>query len=311
MIPTLQQVFDSARVKLGDNEVSGGQVYTNAYFRNNLLIDDVYQELVSSLAVVDNRLTLAHLHFVLPIHTSYFDPVEAGITNFGEPEAVYERTVRNEYTVTGVTAQTSPSRCRVTITGHDFVTGETGIFYGIGGFSSDINNEWAVTRVDANTVDLNGCRATGTFTSGGTASSSAESWSEPLSGPKRMIVYPVSSKNRLDEYDWLGDRFRFPPASEPRQLKVIHSISGNVPANDTDSTNIDDSLRFLSSKLTEVAALWRGEDNTAEIHAGLAARAREQKIRLGVRTLQRVGDYQTKAFRNQRNTGLPGRFGIW
>jgi hypothetical protein len=56
---------------------------------------------------------------------------------------------------------------RITATGHTFVTGDRVAIYGVVG-TTEANNTWLVTTIDANTFDLQGSTFTNAYVSGGT-----------------------------------------------------------------------------------------------------------------------------------------------
>jgi hypothetical protein len=57
---------------------------------------------------------------------------------------------------------------RLTITSHGWQTGDDVFVAGVGGVTA-ANGDWGITRIDANTVDLQGSTFGGAYTSGGTA----------------------------------------------------------------------------------------------------------------------------------------------
>lgn len=75
---------------------------------------------------------------------------------------------------------------RITSAGHPFVTGDTAWCVGIGG-TVEANSRWTVTRIDANTVDLQGSTFTNAYTSGGLLYASA--------GFRNGIAYEVDDSD--------------------------------------------------------------------------------------------------------------------
>lgn len=74
-------------------------------------------------------------------------------------------------TAKAIGGATQANPVALTITGHDFTTGEVVQIESVGGMTQLNNKVFAVTVVDANTVTLDGCDGTafGAYTSGGTA----------------------------------------------------------------------------------------------------------------------------------------------
>jgi hypothetical protein len=97
--------------------------------------------------------------------------IDFGRTNaFGAPIRALGQTAATK-TVSGAVDNGS-GLIRLTVTGHGYTTGTKIFAYGIGGVMA-ANNNWVVTEVDANTLDLDGSVFAGTYTSGGTTATNA------------------------------------------------------------------------------------------------------------------------------------------
>jgi hypothetical protein len=175
-------------------------------------------------------------------------------------------------------------------------------------------------RVDANTFDLMGCTATGTYSSGGTATSSVQDWSEVRSVPE-IRDFPHSPGATLACYAWINGAFRVPPATTVRQVKMEFYLSARAPTNATPTASLgfDDCLGFLAYRAAALATIDRaGATKKAQALNQIALGATEQHADLGglYGMLIRSKDRSTArnpvivgSFRNpRRNAGWTNRY---
>ncbi len=316
MIPTVQQAYSRARLHLGDET---DQIYHNEILEPDL--DTAYGEMFAVLDLYNNKKTQREAHFNLPARTTYLDPATVGLSNFGEPIDLRERTLADSFTITAVDT-TSPPGCILTLSSsHSWSDGQEVIVYLVGGISDEINDNWVVdvSGLAANQIKLLGCTATGSWTSGGVVASSTESWSSPMEASTVPPNYRDVAGRSVGIYQWRGDIFRFPQASEARQIKIVYSISGSAPIKPGASLGVDDSLRFLSYRMASTAGYKKGhqlaetyermaigQDGEADGHGGFLA----QLVGLGIQTLQNER-HGPRRWRQRRTSGRKKRYGYY
>jgi len=265
-IPTLGNVLSLSRILTGDTQVPGGQVYTDLFLMN--FYPTSYRSMVRVLAQYNNKRMQRTSYYNLPAYTGYLLPASAAITNFGEPIDLFERSIDSSALIEAISYDAD--RVLVTIAGHPYTTGQMAIVFGVRGLTDDVNDEWCMECPDANSIYLQGCRATGTYTLGsGTLSHSTEGFPKvPLVREFDTQASPSIGTNSLDRFRWEGDAFRFNPISIPRQLKIVHTISGNPPttaANLDVSTGVDDCLDFLAYYTAAAALAIKGPSESARL----------------------------------------------
>ena len=251
-IPTVQNVYDAARGLLGDDAISGGQLFTNTVLQPHYTM--AFRELWRVMASVGTPRVLREAYWLLPAHTSYLDPATAGITDMGDPEFVQEREAGTSVAITGITAGTSPT---VTAAGHPFATGDYAVISGAITGLAGANGQFAVTVSSSSAFVLNGAVTAGTWTAGGTAYKTSASWNDVL--PQTQISEPTVESGMIYRYAWIGDVFQFMPCSSDRQLKITYWSSGAAPTSPTSySIGIDDSQDYLATRTAGLAAESRG-----------------------------------------------------
>ncbi len=253
MRPTVQQVYDAARSVLGDTQTAGGEVYTNTILQPKYQY--AYSELFRAMQSAQNPRVTQETYYDVPIYTSYLDPSTANIENLGEVITLEERGGVSAWAISN--AVPGSGICTVTSAATTLATGNQAIVYGVVGVSDDINGAWTVTVNSTTSTQLNGCVATGTYTSGGVLSTSNEMF---------QVVTPVQHIEWTDQsvqsaflvYSWEGDVFRFPPCSGVRQLRITYALSGDAPTTTSARVQIDDSLGFLMYRIAGLAASSKG-----------------------------------------------------
>lgn len=263
MIPIYTDFTAAFRTHLGDTEVAAGQVWTDASGKCDPYLQQAYSELYKGFEGAGVRNIVRTLYGNVPAYTSYINPATFGATNFSEPaiKPLYERDSAGSVAITNAAANTATPGApyvRVTAAGHGFTTGKMVLIFGILGPSSDINDQWCVSRADANNFDLLGCTSTGAYSSGGIATSSTQDWCEvlPAAGIANFRQSPGAS---LAQYAWVNGAFRIQPASTIRQIRMEFYLSANAPTKDTltASLGFDDSLGWLAYRAAALATLDR------------------------------------------------------
>lgn len=268
MIPSLGNVKSAVRSVLNDLDMAGGQIATDA--NQQAFFAAAYRELYRVLELVENPKTVRSAYFNVPPLTSYAIPAGMGINNLGEPDRLSERAIQLTGNVTGAAVIASPPAVQLTIPAHPFSSGQTVQVYGIVGLSDDVNDDFTITVIDANTISLNGAQPTGAWASGGVVTYSGEDWVDLDDADAIIFNYPNVPGAALLQYVWLNDHFRWLPSTTTRQLRIYYLISGNPPTDNAVSIGIDDSLDYLSYRTAGLLARAKGFTMAAEACDSLA-----------------------------------------
>lgn len=263
MIPTYANVTAAMRVHLGDTEVAAGQVWTDASGKCDPYLQQAFSELYNGMEGAGVKNLVRTLYGNLPAYTSYLKPATFGAANFADPveRPLWERDSAGSVAITNAVpnvATPGSPYVRCTATTHGLTTGQMALIFGIVGLTDDVNDQWSVSVVDANTFDLLGCTATGTYTSGGFVSSSTVDWSE-IQSVNYIEQFPQTPGGLLGYYCWINGAFRVPPATVIRQIKMIFYLSAQAPTylTPTASFGFDDCLGFLAYRGAALAVVDR------------------------------------------------------
>ncbi len=275
MIPTVAQIFSAARGTLGDTQIAAGEVFTDAILSPHFAV--AYAELWRALQNVQSPLVQREAYWNVPANTGVVAPSTMFIANLGEPLIVEERGGMTSWNVSN--AVPGSGICTITTAANTLVSGDQPVIFGIQGLTDDINDVWAASVISPTQFTANGATATGTYTSGGVVSVSVENFQEVFARD-RIAVQQQGPGQTFGIYAWEFGKFRFPPCSVVRQLRITYKLSGNAPTATTASVGIDDSLTFLNYRT-----------------AGLAARSKGMKDRAMAMTNTAVGpNWETQGF---------------
>jgi hypothetical protein len=270
-IPLYTDFTREFRSHLGDTEVAAGQVWTDASGKCDGYLQQAYSELYKGFEGGALKNITRTVYGNLPAYTSYISPVTLGVLNLSEPtvKPLWERDSAGSVAITNAvpnTATPGSPYVRITAASHGYASGDMVLIFGIVGLSDDVNDQWSIVVQDANTFDLMGCRATGTYSSGGTATSSTQDWAEVVSVPE-IRDFPQTPGASLNCYAWINGAFRVSPATTIRQVKMIFYLSAKAPtyATPTASLGFDDCLGFVTYRAAALATLDRVGD-TGKYH---------------------------------------------
>lgn len=263
MIPQVADVYELARIHLGDTAVPGGQIGTNPTLQR--FWPSAWNSLYSYLDRNNNKRLRRTQFYNVPAYTSYLLPADIGIANMGRPEAIYDRTIQSTFAavVLTVNAATSgvPSFIDITITAHGLSAGQQVVAFGFGRdadtITDDINADWYISVPDANTIRLNGCGATdlgSAVGSTGIISTGSEPFSiDPVPQLFDIESFPLNAGGgKLSQWMWANGIIRFVPSTSARQIRISYLLSGNPPL--SGSTGMDDCGEALSLYLAGVVA---------------------------------------------------------
>jgi len=270
MIPTGSMIAETARlVYLGDTEVPGGQIFTDSILQPS--INSAFRTLMDNLRRSDDRTPRRMGFYNLPAYTTSLTPADMGIANMGGPKELWHRSVGSTYSATVAAfndkTNTTPRSVDLTISGgtSSFSAGAQVVTFNFdSSVTQDINDMWHIQVVDANTIRLLGCAAQDADGDGvgttGVVSTSPEDYSPQPNATLRLEIQDNigGASTTISEWAWKDGRFRFPPCTSARQLKILYMISGDPPLNLGDPYGIDNSLDFLASYAAGLAANMKG-----------------------------------------------------
>ncbi len=109
--------------------------------------------------------------------------------------------------ITGAASSGAPNLIRITATGHGYQTGDTVNISGVVG-TTEANGTWVITRIDADTFDLEGSTFANAYTSGGASNLPNTALSSVWNGSASDGIYlpddKYSYQTALKVYDSLG-----------------------------------------------------------------------------------------------------------
>jgi hypothetical protein len=309
--------MDQARARLGDDDVLGGEIFTNSVLLPHA--QQAVRELWRVLRGAQDPFVLADAYYILPANVSVLDPATAGLNDFPEPEAVEWATAGTPIAITsstsGTAADGTPIVTVTTSVPHNVQTGQQVFTYNIpfmDQFNSP-NGMWTVTKIDATNVTLNGCSASISGALGGTlVGFSATSQFLPMD--PQDYIWPIGGGGVLGQtqavYAWEGGVLKFIPSSQARQLRLLYRQSGAPSDGFTSIIPIDDTQDFIAARMASLAAPPRGlvalsqelkmealgPSGEPDGSGGLLG----QLLRADIRNLQRR-QYRWREFRPRRN----------
>ena len=317
MLYTISEICQAARSEIGDDLIPGGQVYTDQVLYPRLR--RAHNELFRAMQKLQNPRIRRTAFYDLPPNTSVLDPITASIFSLKEIESIEQRGSVTSVNVTNAVPGTGI--VTLTTTTHPFTTGQSLIVSAVGGLDDRVNGIFAVTIPSATSIILNGCTATGTYTSGGTVSFSAEDFL-PVDRVQDFSEILAAPDDRLRKWYWQQDLIYFQPAATIRQLRIIFLMSGQIPAVTFNSLGaisqdatilIDDAEDFLALRTSALAMQSRqAQQRASELNVqavgtaweseGIAGGALGQLLDAGVRDLQALPQeaLRTRAYRQWR-----------
>ncbi len=301
MIPTVAQVYAAARAVLGDTQTAAGEVFTDDILAPHFAT--AYSELFRNLQSGQSPRVVRQNYYLVPALTGYIAPSTAGISNMGELVGIEERGGVTSWAISNVVP--GAAICTVTSAATTLASGQQAIVSGVLGVTEDVNDVWTVTVNSTVSTRLNGCIATGTYTSGGTLSTSGEAFLM-MSPEKDFEWTDQSPTSAFLFYVWNQDMIRVPPCATARQIRITYTLSGSAPTATTASTGVDDSLDFFKYRIAGLAGPSKGMLTRAQQYNYIAVGPMwesnaqpggilQQLAITGVRNLQRLPPQQRRS----------------
>lgn len=299
---TVLDVLNDVRSHLSD---TGADVFTNAELLPRLQM--AYREFYRAMEGVQKPVIQREAFYNLPAHTSLLYPSTMGVTDMDEPLLVEERGNLNEHTVTGCTIVSSTASVSTAPVAHGFATGNQVVLYGLGGVTG-LSGLFTVTVTSPTAFTVNGAIAAGTYSSGGSASTSTEQFQQ-MDNFVRLQDVLITEQSSLLKWSWWDDAFHFPPANQVRQIRVVYVSSGTAPTATTDSITPDEARDYLSFRAAGLTASAHGADQKAREmnlealgptgQADASGGILRQILLIGIRSMQR-NQYRRPPFRGPR-----------
>lgn len=273
MIPQVSDVFELARVHLGDTAVPGGQIGKDALFQRYW--PNAWNSLYRYLDRNNNKRLRRTQYSNIPANTSYLAPADIGLFNMGRPEAIYDRAIQSTFNAVvlsvNVAVAGTPAFVDLTIAAHGLLAGTQVIAFGFGWtadtITDDINSDWYIAVPNANTIRLNGCpaldRGSAVTSTGIISTGSSVFPSTPITQSFDIESMPLSATGgNLTQWKWENGIIRLVPSSSARQIKVVYMLSGNPPADG--SIGLDDAGDALSLFLAATVSAAKGFSNKSQ-----------------------------------------------
>ena len=302
---------------MSDDAVPAGEIFTNTILQPAAA--QAVREMFRALRGAQDPFVLQDAYYILPANFTTFDPAAAGLANMPEPEFVEWRQAPATVAITNVVMGNDSGGnpiATVTAAGHGATNGQSVAVFNVVGFDqfNSPNGFWAVTVIDANTLTLNGCTATGTYVSGGVLAPN-HGLGQFLPMVARDYIEHVADTTATPEqtdqiYAWEGGVFKFLASSSPRQLRIVYRESGLLNTSTSAVIPIDDSLDFLATRAASIAGATKGAEERGAVLKMEALGPTGQAdgsggilgalLRIDIRNMQREV-YRRPGFRARRN----------
>lgn len=267
MIPLVSDVYALTRAHLGDTAVTNGQLWTNTFLANYW--PSAWSALYRWLDRNGSKRLRRTQYYNVPANTGALSPADLGIANLGKPVALFDRTIATSATATiavfNATSLGVPSSLDLTMTAHGLATGQQVVAFGFNttNISDDVNADWYITAVDANTIRLMGCAAKNLSSAVGTFGIISTGTSVFSTEPIRQLFdiedMPLTSAgSAISAWKWDSGVMRLTPCTSNRQIKFVYMLSGSAPSSTTQTVGIDDSVDALSLFLAASCAAAKG-----------------------------------------------------
>lgn len=250
--PTAGEVCEQARGVLADQDVVGGDIYTDEKLLPH--VKNALRDVWRSLQNIQAPLIVRVRYAILRANTVSLDIkgavalMSTVFADMKEPIAIYERSGLTEHTITATSVVTNGVQL-TTSAAHGRATGDRVTVQGlINSGSAQMGGEgmYGITVVDTTNFTANGMymRTGGTYSSGGVAVYSANRFL-PMRKVGR-IEDQTANRSDLNRWAWGEDRLLFAGVDTDRQLAIVYESGATVPDDTSDVIAVKDSIDVLA-----------------------------------------------------------------
>lgn len=273
MTPTASQVYSKTRILLGDDEVAGGDLYTNTYLLPHL--EAAVNLLYKALERANSPVLRTKTYYLLSANRGYLtlDEITRHTTDLSAMISVRDMRHQASGQIAGLSF--SSGGWVVSSTGHGLQTGDKVYVWGvIDGADEFINTDWIVTRIDADEFRLMGSpnkiAAVTPYTSGAIWLKGQGGWSEPYKQVESGQDIGDGMLSYRKSYDLREGALRLNPETEPRILEITYRRRPDNVVSTAPVIRIPRSLDFLSYMTGGLAAMAKGGTEAASTMLGMA-----------------------------------------
>lgn len=281
-IPVASDVYGRVRSILSDNEVAGGDLFTDAFLAN--FLQEAVNGMFRALHHAESPLIERTRYYKLPAGQDYLDLDAAGMGRFAEMISVRAKTVKASGTITGVAYGSSPvnnwTGWDLTSVAHGRATGQRLYVYGVtNGIDDLINSVWKILWVDADTFRLIGSpnKTNGAFSATGAETwvfSEESDWSFPFNQVDGMQSVADSYTSWREPYDIREGALRFTSLdSADRLLELKYREKPDELVAAGENLRVRGSLDYLARMTAALAALSQGATEAGIVCLGIATGA--------------------------------------
>lgn len=269
MIPTAAQVYAQARILLGDDEVAGGDLYTDAYLLPHL--QQAVNTLFRALHHAESPLLERAAYCQLAAYSSYLSLGAIGASDLGEVISVRAKPVTAAAAISALTYNAGTLAWRATSVGHGRATGDLVYLHGVtAGPDEFINADWNISVISADVFDLLGSPSdtalTTPYVSGGSwIYSSSEDWDFPLTPLGGVQDIHDTRLSFRSAYDARRGALRIEPLETARLIELRYRMKPDNIVSTAPNLRVNGSLDALAALTAGLAALSKGADSSGQL----------------------------------------------
>ncbi len=191
-----------------------------------------YGDLINLLNKTAQPTITREVYYTLPANTTVVDPAFFGVTDFAQPQQIWQRQNVSTTPITSLAGNVTPMV--VTFSGAVPAVAQvelTGML-GVGGATLPtwLNRDWYITKTGSNTASLNGSFQCGISATGGSAAWSNDTFRKMNNPDYSPLAGPQTPDGTLNIWRWENGRIYVNACSVPTQLWIQYLASPNPPA---------------------------------------------------------------------------------
>ena len=188
-----------------------------------------YGDLMACLIKLNSQEVQREVYFTLPANTNVVFPTSLGVTDFAEPQQIWERGNVQELAIASTTDGT-PITVTLAAPGQIGQSGARVELNGIQGVPDWVNRDWFITVIDNLNFTLNGSVTCGSNGTGGNVMTSVDNWLPMANADIAPLGGAISAQgNILGSWRWTDNIIYVPGALEPRQLWINYLADETAP----------------------------------------------------------------------------------